>query len=120
MARSRTLRAGDCIRTLTTWELGDLTELAASIKENGIFQNLTVIPNHYLNSREYIAKCVDEGAGMPQQQRQHGRRLCGPARTTPSSSATAGPRPHNRQDCLKCPARGRGNGRKGTAANHDD
>lgn len=25
-------------------ELGDLTELAASIKENGIFQNLTVIP----------------------------------------------------------------------------
>ena len=36
-------------------------ELAASIKENGIFQNLTVIPGHYLNSREYIAKCVDEG-----------------------------------------------------------
>lgn len=34
-------------------ELGDLTELAASIKENGIFQNLTVIPGHYLNSREY-------------------------------------------------------------------
>lgn len=32
-------------------ELGDLTELAASIKENGIFQNLTVIPGHYLNSR---------------------------------------------------------------------
>lgn len=25
-------------------ELGDLTELAASIRENGIFQNLTVIP----------------------------------------------------------------------------
>ncbi len=44
-------------------------------------------------------------AGMPQQQRQPGHpRLCGPARTTPSSSATAGPRPHNRQDCLKCPA----------------
>lgn len=42
-------------------ELGDLTELSASIKENGIFQNLTVIPGHYLNSREYIAKCVDEG-----------------------------------------------------------
>ena len=40
---------------------GDLTELAPSIKENGIFQNLTVIPGHYLNSREYIAKCVDEG-----------------------------------------------------------
>lgn len=60
--RSRTLRAGDCIRTLTTPQgTGDLTELAASIKENGIFQNLTVIPGHYLNSREYIAKCVDEG-----------------------------------------------------------
>ena len=42
-------------------ELGDLTELAASIKENGVYQNLTVIPGHYLNSREYIAKCVDEG-----------------------------------------------------------
>ena len=25
-------------------DLGDLTELAASIKENGIFQNLTVVP----------------------------------------------------------------------------
>lgn len=59
-------------------ELGDLTELAASIKENGIFQNLTVIPAH--------------------------PRLCGPAMTTPSSSGIAGPRPHNRQDCLKCPA----------------
>lgn len=42
-------------------ELGDLSELAASIKENGVYQNLTVIPGHYLNSREYIAKCVDEG-----------------------------------------------------------
>ena len=42
-------------------ELGDLTELAASIKENGIFQNLTVIPGHYLKSREYFAMCVVEG-----------------------------------------------------------
>ena len=42
-------------------ELGDLSELAASIKENGVYQNLTVIPGHYLNSREYIRKCVDEG-----------------------------------------------------------
>lgn len=42
-------------------ELGDLSELAASIKENGVYQNLTVIHGHYLNSREYIAKCVDEG-----------------------------------------------------------
>lgn len=42
-------------------ELGDLSELAASIKENGVYQNLTVIPGHYLSSREYISKCVDEG-----------------------------------------------------------
>lgn len=42
-------------------ELGDLSELAASIKENGVYQNLTVIPGHYLGSREYIQKCVDEG-----------------------------------------------------------
>lgn len=42
-------------------ELGDLSELAASIKENGVYQNLTVIPGHYLNSREYIRKCVDGG-----------------------------------------------------------
>lgn len=85
-------------------ELGDLTELAASIKENGIFQNLTVIPGHYLNSREYIAKCVDEGGDAAAAAAAWHPRLCGPARTTPSSSATAGPRPHNRQDCLKCPA----------------
>lgn len=36
-------------------ELGDLSELAASIKENGVYQNLTVIPGHYLSSREYIS-----------------------------------------------------------------
>ena len=36
-------------------ELGDLSELAASIKENGGYQNLTVIPGHYLSSREYIS-----------------------------------------------------------------
>lgn len=42
---------------------------------------------------------------MAQKPRQHGHpRLCGPAMTTPSSSGIAGPRPHNRQDCLKCPA----------------
>ena len=29
-------------------ELGDLSELAASIKENGVYQNLTVIPGHYI------------------------------------------------------------------------
>lgn len=87
-------------------ELGDLTELAASIKENGIFQNLTVIPGHYLNSREYIAKCVDEG----------GDAAAAAAAWTPKAvwssddytiiigHRRAGPRPHNRQDCLKCPA----------------
>lgn len=85
-------------------ELGDLTELAASIKENGIFQNLTVIPGHYLNSREYIAKCVDEG----------GDAAAAAAAWTPKAVwssddytiiiGIAGPRPHNRQDCLKCPA----------------
>lgn len=54
-------------------ELGDLTELAASIKENGIFQNLTVIPGHYLNSREYIAKCVDEGGDAEKAKRDAAR-----------------------------------------------
>lgn len=30
-------------------ELGDLSELAASIKENGVYQNLTVIPGQYIS-----------------------------------------------------------------------
>lgn len=30
-------------------ELGDLTELADSIKANGIYQNLTVVPGHYID-----------------------------------------------------------------------
>ena len=30
-------------------DLGDLSELAASIKENGIFQNLTVVPDAELH-----------------------------------------------------------------------
>ena len=85
-------------------ELGDLTELAASIKENGIFQNLTVIPATTSTAGSTLRSALTR-AGMPQQQRQHGHpRLCGPAMTTPSSSGIAGPRPHNRQDCLKCPA----------------
>lgn len=37
-------------------ELGDLSELAASIKENGVYQNLTVIPGHYIGKQEYIAR----------------------------------------------------------------
>lgn len=31
-------------------ELGDLTELADSIKANGIYQNLTVVPGHYIDN----------------------------------------------------------------------
>lgn len=42
-------------------ELGDLTELAASINENGVYQNLTVIPGHYLGKQEYIARCIADG-----------------------------------------------------------
>lgn len=36
-------------------ELGDLTELADSIRAKGIFQNLTVIPGHYINDAEMAA-----------------------------------------------------------------
>ena len=39
----------------------DMQKLVDSIKENGVYQNLTVIPGHYLSSREYISTCVDEG-----------------------------------------------------------
>lgn len=42
-------------------ELGDLTELAASIRENGIFQNLTVIPGHYMTAEEYADSVVADG-----------------------------------------------------------
>lgn len=31
-------------------EIGDVTELAESIKKNGIMQNLTVIPGHHITS----------------------------------------------------------------------
>ena len=34
-------------------ELGDLTELADSIRESGIFQNLTVIPGHRMTEEEW-------------------------------------------------------------------
>jgi len=34
-------------------ELGDLTELADSIRENGVFQNLTVIPGHWMTQEEW-------------------------------------------------------------------
>ena len=39
-------------------ELGDLTELAASIKANGIFQNLTIVPGHILTDQEYKDACA--------------------------------------------------------------
>lgn len=34
-------------------ELGDLTELADSIKASGIFQNLTVVPGHWMTQEEW-------------------------------------------------------------------
>lgn len=34
-------------------DLGDLTELADSIKANGVMQNLTVVPGHYVTDDEY-------------------------------------------------------------------
>ncbi len=40
-------------------ELGDLTEIANSIRENGIFQNLTVVPWFSVGNRRDI--CGDEG-----------------------------------------------------------
>lgn len=34
-------------------DLGDLTELTDSIKANGVLQNLTVVPGHYVTPEEY-------------------------------------------------------------------
>ncbi|AJQ26894.1 ParB/RepB/Spo0J family partition protein [Pelosinus fermentans] len=45
-------------------ELGDLTELADSIKSNGIFQNLTVVP--------WFSKITGVGADNPKQQEEMG------------------------------------------------
>ena len=40
-------------------DLGDLTELADSIKENGVIQNLTVVPRkREMTSKEYREACV--------------------------------------------------------------
>ena len=33
-------------------EIGDVSELAESIKQNGIFQNLTVVPGHAVSDDE--------------------------------------------------------------------
>ena len=88
-------------------ELGDLSELAASIKENGVYQNLTVIPGHYLNSREYIAKCVDEG----------GDAAAAAAAWTPKAVWSS-------EDytirTVRTALRHRGDGRAGADADHDD
>lgn len=42
-------------------ELGDLSELAESIKRNGILQNLTVVPGHKISVEEWVAICKKEG-----------------------------------------------------------
>lgn len=42
-------------------DLGDLTELADSIRQNGIMQNLTVIPGHMMSIDEYVAMARAEG-----------------------------------------------------------
>ena len=42
-------------------DLGDLTELADSIKTNGIFQNLTVVPGRWIGEEEYIKIAKAEG-----------------------------------------------------------
>ncbi|MEZ3486367.1 MAG: ParB/RepB/Spo0J family partition protein [Lachnospiraceae bacterium] len=38
-------------------DLGELSELADSIKKNGIMQNLTVIPGHWLTDEEWLTAC---------------------------------------------------------------
>lgn len=43
-------------------EIGDVSELAESIKANGILQNLTVIPGHYMTESEYVNMAKAEGA----------------------------------------------------------
>lgn len=42
-------------------DLGDLTELADSIKANGILQNLTVVPGHRAALEEYVKMANAEG-----------------------------------------------------------
>ena len=44
-------------------DLGDLTELADSIKAKGILQNLTVIPGHYVSEEEW--KALPEADRLP-------------------------------------------------------
>ena len=35
-------------------DLGDLTELAESIRKNGVMQNLTVIQGHWRSKEEFV------------------------------------------------------------------
>lgn len=41
--------------------LGDISELTESIKKNGLMQNLTVIPGHWLTKEEYLRMAKAEG-----------------------------------------------------------
>ena len=43
-------------------DLGDLTELTASIKKNGIMQNLTVVQGHMMSKKEWTEAAMAEGA----------------------------------------------------------
>jgi len=43
-------------------DVGDVSELAESIKANGILQNLTVIPGHFMTEDEYVKMATAEGA----------------------------------------------------------
>ena len=43
-------------------DLGDLTELAESIRKNGVMQNLTVIPGHRMTKDEWVKEARAEGA----------------------------------------------------------
>lgn len=77
-------------------ELGDLTELAASIKENGVYQNLTVIPGHYLGKQEHCPvhcrwrRRFGSRGGMDTQGRVVQRGLHHHHRTPPGGGRAAG------------------------------
>ena len=43
-------------------DLGDLTELAESIRANGVMQNLTVVPGHRMSKEEFVKEARAEGA----------------------------------------------------------
>lgn len=80
-------------------ELGDLSELAASIKENGVYQNLTVIPGHYLGKQEYIARCIADGGDV-----SAAEAAWTPKAVWSSEDYTAERRQRSRLASLNCPA----------------